>query len=287
MKRAILLVTALGTLTAGASSALAQRKNPLEEQPAVRKRFLYRPNKFEIAPMLGLTFLQDFKHAFLIGVDMQYHIPWCFGAKYYKECLSVGVSFAYAPVDWDTELTSEIKDTLHDTFDNPDINPAPTRQALDDAFNHIVFMVNGPYIAYHPWLGKMSLLGYVFFDFDFYLSIGMGMVYLKAGNIAKYADALNLSVEEENGGLRFGPSFGFGARFYILNWLAVHVKFTDIYLSQTLGQGRNAAGFDRNGSVDPQTGRVTIDKEDATSEHVMYFTVGVSFFLPPGMRVGP
>ncbi len=284
MKKRVFLGSLLMTMLLS-SAAFAQRKNPLEGQPAVRKRVLYLPNRFEVTPSFGMTFLQDFRHSFLVGLKAEYHIPWCFGAKYYKECLSVGASFHYAAVDWDTELTTEIKNTLGDNFDNPDINPAPTKQALEDAFNHIVFMATAPYIAYTPWLGKMSLLGQVFFDFDFYVMAGLGMVYLKAGNIDKYATDLNLNVKDKNGGIRFGPSFGIGARFYILKWLAIHFAFRDIYLSQAMGQGRNSAGFDRNGSVDDQ-GRIVIDKSDRVSEHVMYFTVGVSFMLPPSTKIG-
>ena len=287
MKKRVFLGSLLVTLLLS-STAFAQRKNPLEGQPAVRKRVLYLPNKFEIAPSIGMTFLQDFRHGFLVGLKAEYHIPWCFGSKHYKDCLSVGASFHYVAAEWDTELTTEIKNTLSDNFDNPKINPAPTKKALDDAFNHIVFMATAPYIAYTPWLGKMSLLGQVFFDFDFYVMAGLGMVYLRAGQIEKYAssDELNLDVRDKNGGLRLGPSFGIGARFYVLNWLAIHFAFRDIYLSQAMGQGRNAAGFDRNGSVDPQSGQIIIDKSDRVSEHVMYFTVGVSFMLPPATKIG-
>ncbi len=285
MKKRVFLGSLLVTVLLS-SAALAQRKNPLEGQPAVRKRVLYLPNRFEVTPSFGMTFLQDFRHSFLIGLKAEYHIPWCFGAKHYKECLSVGASFHYAAVDWNTELTTEIKNTLGDNFDNPDINPAPTKKALEDAFNHIVFMATAPYIAYTPWLGKMSLLGQVFFDFDLYVMAGLGMVYLKAGSLDKYATDLNLNIADKNGGIRFGPSFGVGARFYILKWLAIHFAFRDIYLSQAMGQGRNSAGFDRNGSVDAQ-GRIVIDKDDRVSEHVMYFTLGVSFMLPPSAKIAP
>ena len=280
MKHLKLGILVLAATTLYSSVAWAQRKHPLEGQPAVRRRLLYLPNKFEIAPSVGFTFLQDFKHGFLVGVKAEYHIPWCFGAKYYKECLAVGASFHYNVIDWDTELTTEIKSTLGTQFDQPDVNPAPTKQCLEDAVSHIMFVVTAPYLAYVPWFGKMSFLGQVFGNFDFYLMLGLGIAYFKAGDIEKYASILNLNVKDKNGGIRFGPSFGFGIRFYILKWLGIHIEFRDIYLSQKVGQGWNAAGFDKNGSLDDQ-GRIVIDKNDRTSAHIMYVTFGASFMLPP------
>jgi len=284
MKQRNLVIAVLALSTLVSSSAFAQRKNPLDGQPAVRKRVLYLPNRVELTPSIGMTFLQDFKHAFLVGAKFEYHIPWCFGSKTYRDCLSVGASFHYNAVDWDTELMGEIKDTLGTHFDQPEINPAPTKQALEDAVSHVTFLVTAPYIAYTPWLGKLSLFGQVFFDFDFYAMIGLGMAYFKAGNIGKYADILNLDVKDKNGGLRLGPSFGFGARFYILKWLAVHIAFRDIYLSAKSGQGRNSAGFDKNGSLNQQ-GQIVIDSHDRVSENIMYITLGVSFFLPANAKI--
>lgn len=288
MKHLKFSILVLAAATLYCSVAWAQRKHPLEGQPAVRRRLLYLPGKFEIAPSVGFTFLQDFKHGFLVGAKAEYHIPWCFGSKFYKECLSVGAAFHYNAVDWDTELTTEIKSTLGTQFDQPDVNPAPTKQCLEDVVSHVVFVVTAPYLAYTPWFGKMSFLGQVFVNFDFYVMLGLGIAYFKAGNFNKeaagtgrtYADILNLNVKDKNGGIRFGPSFGFGARFYILKWFGIHIEFRDIFLSQKTGQGWNAAGFDKNGSLD-EIGRVVIDKKDRTSAHMMYVTFGVSFFLPP------
>lgn len=276
-----LFVSVLVGVSLASSVAWAQRKSPLDGQPAVRRRILYLPNRFEVSPSLGFSFLQDFKHAFLAGLKMEYHIPWCFGSKHYKDCLSIGATFHYNLVDWDTELTKEIKSTLGTEFENPEINPAPTRKALEDAVSHIMFLVTAPYIAYTPWFGKMSFLGQVFVDFDFYVMLGLGIAYFKAGNIGKYGDPneLNLVVKDKNGGVRFGPSFGFGARFYVLDWLAIYIEFRDIYLSAKTGQGRNSAGFDKNGSLD-ENGHIVIDKKDESSEHVMYITFGASFFFP-------
>lgn len=281
MKHRKLILMVLAAATLGTSVAWAQRKHPLEGQPAVRRRILYLPNRFEVAPTVGFTFLQDFKHGFLVGAKAEYHIPWCFGSKVYKDCLSIGAAFHYNVIDWDTELTTEIKDTLSDQFDQPQVNPAPTKKALDDAVSHVMFLVTAPYIAYTPWFGKMSFLGQVFANFDFYAMLGMGIAFFKAGKIGDYCDPnlLNCVVKDKNGGVRFGPSFGFGVRFYILRWLAVNFEFRDIYLSQKVGQGWNAAGFDKNGSLDAD-GRIVIDKEDRTSAHMMYITFGASFFLP-------
>jgi outer membrane beta-barrel protein len=279
MKRFI-TIAALLTIGFTSTAAYADAKNPLDGQPAVRKRTLYLPKRFEIAPQIGLTYLQDFKNSFLIGVKMEYH---------FIEYLSVGVFFDYAAVNWDTGLTNEIEDTLPDRLNRlTTVDPSPSKSIMYKALDTLLFKA-GVYLAYTPWFGKLSLFGKLFGKFDLHVLAGAGFAYLKAGNLSpvnsscagdidpngtcEYALYLNRKVE--NGGFKVGPLVGFGLRFFLLRWLALQFNFNTIIVK------RNSAGFDKNGDTDPSNPNVVvIDKKDESWENIMSFTIGVSFFLP-------
>jgi outer membrane beta-barrel protein len=282
MKRALmaalLLVTALTSV-----DAYAQTKNPLDGQPAVRKRIEYLPKRFELQPELGLTYLQDFRHYFLIGLKAEYHII---------EYLSVGLFFDYAVVGWDTGLTTEIRDTLPANIRPQDtwVDPSPSKAIMYKALDKIMFQA-GAYVAYTPWFGKLSLFGKLFSKFDVTVLAGAGFVMLKQGKLARGCDGdvdpegvcqrgvLHVYQDEKNGGnnggFRVGPLVGVGLRFFFLKWLALSVNLRAIFIE------RNQAGFDKNGDTRPNFPTVLlVDKKDNSWEPVMSFNIGVSFFFP-------
>ncbi|MGM0596537.1 MAG: outer membrane beta-barrel domain-containing protein [Myxococcota bacterium] len=259
------------------SSFAVKRGDPLEGQPAVRKRILYLPGRFELRPSLGVSFLQDYKHSFLFGINAEYHL---------NDYLSAGFSFHYSLFEMNSALTDEIQSTLPAQLeDDTYINPTPSKDAMMDALDSIE-MVFGPHIAYTPAFGKMGLFGSVFFDFDLYFFAGVGIVKLKGGNLDKYTDdpnnapqeeMLHLQIEENNGGLTYGPQAGFGVHVFLNRWIALNMNFRWLYIK------RNSAGFDTNG--DRMTGNegnewVIIDEKDKMWENTMFFHFGVSMFFP-------
>src|SRR5580698_5419949 len=88
MKRFISsLVVALGLASAG--NAAAQEiliTGPLAGAPAVRKERLYRSGRFEIAPTVSFTLLDEYKRTILVGGRLQYN---------FTEWLGFGVWGAY------------------------------------------------------------------------------------------------------------------------------------------------------------------------------------------------
>lgn len=278
MKRLIATVVLL-TIALTSVVAYARRTNPLEGQPAVRRRVLYLDKRFEVAPQIGLTFLQDFKHYFLVGLKAEYHImTW----------LSVGVFFDYAAFGWDTELTNEIEDTLPNEVNvNTDVDPSPSKSIMKKAISDIMFKA-GVYVAYTPWFGKLSLFGKVFANFDLHILAGAGFVYLKKGDLVVGQDIdptgtqsrmLHMIIEKDNGGFKVGPLFGFGLHFHILKWLSLSLTFHAIIIK------RNAAGFDKNGdTLATAPNVVRVNEKDESWENVMSFTLGVSFFFPTSAK---
>lgn len=275
----LLVATVLAVLTLGSAAAHAARKNPLEGQPAVRKRVKFLRMRFEVTPRLGLTYLQDFKHNFLIGVSSEFHVA---------SWLSFGVFFDYAAVSWDTQLTNEIEQTLPVNLNpNTRADPAPSKSIMKKALDTMLFQA-GVYAAYSPWFGKLSLFGKIFAHFDFYILAGAGFAMFKGGSLdingcdgdidptGNCTTSVLYMKRDPNGGNEFkiGPLWGFGVRFRILRWMAIHMAFQDIIIK------RNAAGFDRTGDTVPGTDVVIVDKKDESWENLMTFTIGVSFLLP-------
>jgi outer membrane beta-barrel protein len=275
MRKLVSTAIALMICFISVSAVAQQRKSILDGQPAVRKRVLFLPQRFEITPHVGFTYLQDFKHSFLAGLRLEYHaIEW----------LSFGVFFDYAVVNFDTELTNEIEDTLPSRLNtNTLVDPSPSKTVMKDALDSLMFKA-GVYLAYTPWFGKLSLFGKVFAKFDLHILAGAGFVFLKAGNAGNSGSydstcadrtRLCLNVKDDNGGLKIGPLVGFGLRFWVLKWMAIAVTFHTIIIK------RNSAGFDATGDTDPNNDNVlVVDKDDEKWENLMSFTIGVSFFLP-------
>ena len=72
-KHRFALLVALATVSLPLA-AQAQRKSPLRDAPAIRKRFELRSIRFELGAGAGTTINQDFYHTVLINVRLAYHI---------------------------------------------------------------------------------------------------------------------------------------------------------------------------------------------------------------------
>lgn len=280
--RKFLVSTVLAVVAFGSVDAYAERKNPLDGQPAVRRKVEFLKARFEITPRVGMTYLQDFKHSLLIGLAAEYHIT---------SWLSFGFFFDYAAHSFATDLTKEIERTLPDELNrSTTVDPSPSKEIMRKALDTMTFQA-GVFVAYSPWFGKLSLFGKVFASFDFYLMGGAGFAMFQAGKLLE--DGCNGDIDRtgtcetsilyidrrvDNGGFKVGPLVGFGVRFQLLQWLALHVSFNAMFIK------RNSAGFDRTGDTVSSTGVtskvVVVDKKDDSMEALMSFTIGVSFLLP-------
>ena len=69
---AALLIAA--AMTAVPLAAQAQRKSPLADAPAIRKRYELRASRLEVGAGLGTTINQDFYHSILVNGKIGFHI---------------------------------------------------------------------------------------------------------------------------------------------------------------------------------------------------------------------
>src|SRR5262249_25745749 len=86
MRTVFQMVPMVLLLSAVPSAHAAERRNPLQGQPAVRHKVELRRLRFEVTPLFMVATNQDYKIAFGPGVNLQFHI---------FDWIGVGAEFAY------------------------------------------------------------------------------------------------------------------------------------------------------------------------------------------------
>jgi len=278
MRKSALLV--FGFVLLVTSTALAQRQNPLEGQPAVRRRLLLRDNRFELGPQFGFAINRPFYHAILLGVKAEYH---------FSDWIAVGATFGYAPnpLNIKTGLTDNILGQLPDTYDPSTATQLVPSKAMAENPMLRLNMLLGAQASITPFFGKMALFSKLFLNYDFYgfLGFGAAMYSDKCGSCS-YVDGTGTTIDYSNptAGFKPGLTFGAGLHFFFNNWVALNAEIRD-----TAIPGVNLSGRDIN--WDPQRApdgtllppRITGD--DKQWDHILTVLVGCSFYLPTTVQI--
>jgi outer membrane beta-barrel protein len=261
----------LGLVVLASSPALAQRTNPLEGQPAVRKRLLLRDARFELSPQVGFALNRDFYHTILFGVKAEYH---------FNDWLSIGANFAYGGVNIRTGLADNILGQLPDNYDSSTAQQlVPSKKMAEDPMLKLTMLV-GAQANVTPFFGKMALFSKIFFNYDFYgfLGFGAGQYTDKCGDCTMPGSGE--SYANPTKGFKPGLTFGVGAHFFFNNWIALNAELRDTALPNV-----NLAGRDINWDPqrDPSSGALLpplVNSNDKSWDHVMTVFLGCSFYLP-------
>lgn len=260
MKRTLIHSTLfLLGLTLFATTALAERKNPLEGQPAVRHRYELRDGRFEIGPSVAFSINRALRHAILAGAKLEYHI---------NDWLSFGADVGYG-IGIDTGLTSKLKDQC-----NPnclDYNGTAVQfDEIKDRFSNIQFAGDAR-VAFTPVAGKMGIFSKLFIAYDLYIFGGVGFAML-ANKFDGDADADKVSQ-----GFRIGPAFGVGMHMYFSKFFNMGVEIRDLVFSD------NESGGDVTRGLTPDElsqGRILIDADDTEFSNHWFVGINFTFFLP-------
>lgn len=250
------------------SSASADRKNPLEGQPAVRHRLLLVKQRFEFAPAFESSVNADFQHTFSGGLKLEYHI---------SDMFSIGAVGFYGK-GFNTKLNSRIVDDLPETTDDGD--PTPTHDEWVQHLNEIQAHGAG-YVTVTPWYGKLAAFGKFFVNFDFYFSGGVAFAKLKNDcctfdtDPAPGGDLGNGILPDNdpnndpaiNDGTRIGAYLGGGIHLFLSNWMALDLTVRSYLFSD------NPSGLDFNADL------AVTDDDNRFLNH-LFMGVGLSFFLP-------
>ncbi len=269
-------LTVLLALLLGPSLARAERKNPLEGQPAIRHKVEMRKLRFEVSPSFMTSINQDFR-TFLGGsVVLQFHI---------NDWLGIGAQVGFGGAV-DTNLTGAINGILPAT----ETGQGQALQPSKDQFNSHLADIKANFSVYAtvtPFAGKLSLFGAAFLKYDLYAMAGFGGLYL-ANNFqvtnqshqATECDAPTTvssdpnTCSPENDGFKAGGMFGAGVHLYFTDWVGVNIELRDFLAN--INQGGLDVNNDRK-----------LNSADETLANNLFFNVGLTFMLPPTAKVSP
>jgi hypothetical protein len=301
---------ALGGLIAWESTASAQEiqlTGPLAGAPAVRNLRWHRKGRFEIAPTLSFTLLDEYQRTMLAGARLNYNVT---------DWLALGVWGAYGAVHMNTGLTDEIQKVSDARWSSGWDAPVDTgtgknpsgytsgdisRNRVDrnasvlsvgknmkDQLGTIQWVVS-PQITAVPFRGKLAIFHKAFVDTELYFFGGPAFVGLKER--ADFTD-LNKLKTGDNGlvaqtydtatRVAIAPTFGAGLTFFTGKATGLGVEYRALPFSW------NTSGFDSRGGAPSDKGPDSkVDTKDREFKFNQMITISFSVFLPTDLKLSP
>jgi outer membrane beta-barrel protein len=241
--------------------AHAQRKSPLADAPAIRKRVELRETRFELGAGLVSTVNQPFYHGLMVGVRAGFHLTdWL--------AISGIGAFNVSPIS--TGFHDRLIETLPQmAVPRPEMDfRAPSVNTANSGINKPGMVFAGQ-VELTPFTGKYSLFGKLFAHYDFYLLGGVAAVNLQAVNPGAPAcsdtNAANLVCVVT--GMKLGGTVGGGFHSFFNDFLALNVELRSVVIKD------NPAGRDVNGDQQASNADLT------WTPHLMA-TLGLTLFFP-------
>jgi outer membrane beta-barrel protein len=253
--RRIAVAASFTLLVLAPLAAQAQRKSPLEDAPAIRKRVELRETRFELGPSFLATINQDFYHTFLVGARLAFH---------FNDWLSLAAFGGAAIANSDTGFHDRLVGILPPNIMNP-LPRDPTAQVAQGTMQQIKSVL-GAQLEFTPFTGKYSLFGKIFAHYDFYLFGGGGFMDVEPTD-ASVCTAANTSAYCGLSGFKPGGQAGVGLHSYFNNWLALNLELRDFVAHL------DPSGRDVNGDG-------VANADDATWTSTYMVSANVMFFLP-------
>jgi hypothetical protein len=297
MKRGIALLVGCLVGIPAVSHAAQERKSPLADAPAIRKRVDLRNKRFELGVGVASTIGQDFYNALMLNVRLGFHITDWIGLS-----VSAGV-FNLTP-NWRSSFNGQLNNSLASSCRDtgyvkrfpdacsgstakttPETDKTPTQAEAAASQNHISQVIL-PQIDIVPFTGKFSMFGKLFMNYDFYVSGGPGFINL-----------VSKPVKDENGvtlppsacysttsgsvdkvcrspytGWKIPISVGFGMHAFANDFVAINLEVHNLI-------------FKNNASGRQVTGTNDVDKQDLQWTYNWIVGLNVMFFLPATAKV--
>ena len=277
------LVAAAGTLTAAgkASAQEIELTGPLKGAPAVRNMRLYREGRFEIAPTVSFTLLDEYRRTILVGGRLTYNI---------KDWIGIGVWGAFGAISSNTSLASEINATApRDDLTAVNVNHSTDPSGGNAPFTNQTAKMNylvAPQITFIPFRGKLAIFNKIFVDSDLYASAGGAIVGIQeredcvqnaaAGGVA-CSNPASFGLTSKT---KIAPTFGVGFTFYPGNWISLGVEYRALPFSW------NRAGFDSRGAgTNGNFPDQQVNSKDETFKFNQMLTISVGFSLPTAPKI--
>ncbi len=273
--------TALAALIAVPSTASADRRATLAEQPAVRNRLLLVAKRLEATPMFESTINADFRHFIGGGIKLEYHL---------NDMLSFGGIGVFSAA-LDTKLTTRVLDTLEvmDPAAPPGASSGSREPSQREFEQHLNKMpLHGAlYVGVTPWYGKVAAFGRAFVNFDFYFQAGVSFAQLTSSCDPTVCDDTDPGGVEPNpsdpdnplpddnpnddpplnSGFKPGLYLGGGLHIFVSDFIAIDLSIRDYAFVD------NPSGADFNADL-------AVKDDDSRFLHHLFVGVGVSVLLP-------
>jgi len=268
MKRGIALLVGCLVGIPALAQAAQERKSPLADAPAIRKRFELRANRLEVGVGLTQTIGQDFYNALLLNLRLGYHITDWIG-------ISASAGLVNITPSWRSAFNDQLNSNLGAT--PPDAKtPTPANAA---AAENRIGMVILPQVDLVPVTGKFSLFSKLFMNYDFYFVAGPALVNL----VSKTSAGADLTTEcsktdptfckaRPYTGMKFGGNVGFGMHAFVNKYFAINLE------AHNLIYKNNAAGRDVNGNGN-------VNSFDLQWTYNWMVGLNAVFFLPAHVKV--
>jgi len=244
-----------------------QLTGPLAGAPAVRHERLYRDGRFEIAPTVSFTLLDEYQRAILFGLRAQYNIT---------DWLGVGVWGAYGAVQITTNQTDLINSTAPRESQTAVNLPATGNMAAAQ-----MQWVAVPQLQLTPFRGKLAVFQKIFINADAYIHGGLGFVGLKERGdcgASGQSSCTAASSFDLTSRIALSPTFGLGFNFYIGDFMSLGVEYRALPFSWNQG-GFDTAGGNPNGNFPDN--KITSADENFKFNQMLTVSLGFSFSMSP------
>jgi hypothetical protein len=253
---------------------------PLKGAPAVRHQRLYRQGRFEIAPTLSFSLLDQYRRTILVGASLNYSIT---------DWLGIGVWGGFGVLSSTTTLTNEIDQTApRDALTATNVNhgggyPNYTYASFKDQ-TAIMNWVAVPQLTFTPFRGKLAIFNKIFVDTDLSVALGVGIAGIQERgqcgesgqpNCADPASFARVSSTK----ISYG-SYALQLTFFPTELFSLGVEY------RALPFNWNLAGFDTRGG--PPGGNFPdrkINGSDDTFQFNQMVTILFGFSLPAKARI--
>ena len=273
----------VGLAAESAQAQEIQLTGPLAGAPAVRHMREYRSGRFEIAPAVSFTLLDQYRRTIIIGARLNYN---------FTDWLAVGLWGGYGVISMNTDLASEIDSTaprnaltavnVNHTGTYPNYVPADfTAQTAK------LDWVIAPQLTFTPFRGKLAIFNKIFIDTDFYIALGEAFVGIEERESCGGGGGQPSCVDPGSFQLasQVKPTygtFGVGFTFFGGDFWSLGVEY------RALPYTWNAAGFDTRGSgTNGNFPDNKVNSQDDTFAFNQLVTVSVGFFLPTAPHISP
>ena len=257
---------------------------PLAGAPAVRKLRLYRQGRFELAPAITFSLLDEYQRTIFLGARLQYNLT---------DWLGIGGWGAYGGlIRINTALTDHIQEVnssparTNGGYSNSErrltaVNMGPN---FEDQLGGIDWVVS-PQVTAVPFRGKLALFQGIYMDTELYAFGGPAFIGLEeradCGPPTDNPCAPGPNTEfEMTTRMAIAPTFGIGLSFFVNKWSAIGFEWRFLPFSM------NTGGFDTaGGGKDEDFPDNKITDADRSFAFRQLLTLSYNFYLPTQHRI--